>query len=90
MGLFDFKHLLIILLVAMVVFGTKNIRNLGGDIGGWVRDFKKAIREGNDDSAQAGQTGTTTTAGSTAEADHAGKRVIEGEAVVTAEKQKTT
>ena len=47
-----FKELLIILVIAMLMFGTKKIRGIGGDVGGWIRDFKKALRDGEQDAQQ--------------------------------------
>ena len=39
-------QLLIILLIVVLVFGTKKLRNIGGDLGGALRNFKDAMREG--------------------------------------------
>ena len=41
-----FRELLVILVVVLLVFGTKKLRNLGGDLGAGIKDFKKAISEG--------------------------------------------
>ncbi len=38
-------QLIIILLIVALLFGTKKLRNMGGDIGGAVRGFKKAMSE---------------------------------------------
>ncbi|MDG6897072.1 preprotein translocase subunit SecA [Actinobacillus delphinicola] len=38
-------QLLILLLVVVVIFGTKKLRTIGSDLGGAVRDFKKAMSE---------------------------------------------
>ena len=43
MGGFSIWHWLVVLVVVLVVFGTKKLRNVGGDLGGAVRDFKKAL-----------------------------------------------
>ena len=43
------KELLIILLVVLVVFGAKKLRNLGPDLGAAVRGFKKAMSEGEEE-----------------------------------------
>ncbi len=43
MGGFSIWHWLVVLLVVLVIFGTKKLRNVGGDLGGAVRDFKKAL-----------------------------------------------
>jgi sec-independent protein translocase protein TatA len=40
------RHLLVILLIALVVFGTKKLRTIGADLGGAVRGFKQAMQEG--------------------------------------------
>ncbi len=37
------RHLLLILLVCLLVFGTKKLKTIGSDLGGAVRDFKKAM-----------------------------------------------
>ena len=38
-------QLLIILVIVLLLFGTKKLRNLGGDLGGAIRGFKKAVNE---------------------------------------------
>ena len=43
-----FRELLIILLIAMVVFGAKKLRNVGSDLGAAVKNFKKAVNEGDE------------------------------------------
>ena len=40
---FGWQELLIILLIAAVIFGTKKLRNIGGDLGGAVKGFKDAM-----------------------------------------------
>jgi len=39
-------QLLIILAIIMLVFGTKKLRNIGGDLGGAVKGFKEAVKDG--------------------------------------------
>jgi sec-independent protein translocase protein TatA len=46
MDLFAPKHLLIILLIVLLVFGGKKIKTLGADLGSAFRGFKKAMSEG--------------------------------------------
>lgn len=46
MGGFSIWHWVIVLVVVLVIFGTKKLRNVGGDLGGAVRDFKKALNDG--------------------------------------------
>ncbi|MGY6553615.1 MAG: twin-arginine translocase TatA/TatE family subunit [Wenzhouxiangella sp.] len=38
-------QILVVLLIVLLVFGTKKIRNLGGDLGGAIRDFRKGVSE---------------------------------------------
>lgn len=38
-------QLLIVLVIVLLLFGTKRLRNLGGDLGGAIKGFKKAISE---------------------------------------------
>jgi sec-independent protein translocase protein TatA len=46
MDLFAPKHLLLILLIVLLVFGGKKLKTLGSDLGGAFRGFKKAMSEG--------------------------------------------
>jgi len=46
MGSFSIWHWLIVLLIVALVFGTKKLRNIGGDVGGAVKNFKEAVNEG--------------------------------------------
>ena len=47
MGTFSIWHWLIVLLVIILVFGTKKLKNLGSDLGGAVKGFKEGLKEGN-------------------------------------------
>lgn len=38
----------IVLIIILLIFGTKKLRNIGSDLGGGVSGFKKALREGED------------------------------------------
>ena len=38
-------QLLIILVIVLLLFGTKKLKNLGGDLGGAIKGFKKAVNE---------------------------------------------
>ena len=40
---------LVLLLVVVLVFGTKKLRNVGGDLGSAVKNFKKSMSEGEDE-----------------------------------------
>jgi len=41
-------QLLIILAIVLVIFGAKKLRNLGGDLGGAIKNFKQSMREGEE------------------------------------------
>jgi len=44
-----FRELLIILVIALVIFGAKRLKTIGSDLGGAVKGFKKAMGEGEDE-----------------------------------------
>ena len=46
MGGLSIWHWLIVLLIVVMVFGTKKLRNMGGDLGGAVKGFKDGMKEG--------------------------------------------
>lgn len=48
MGSFSIWHWLVVLVIVLLVFGTKKLRNLGSDLGGAVKGFKEGIKEGTD------------------------------------------
>ena len=52
MGGLSIWHWLIVLAVVVLIFGTKKLRNLGGDLGGAIKNFKGAMREGDNEAAQ--------------------------------------
>ena len=52
MGSLSPIHLLILLVIVILVFGTGKLRNLGKDLGGAIKGFKEGIKEGTD-SAEA-------------------------------------
>lgn len=45
MGTLSLWHWLIVLLVVVLIFGTKKLRNMGSDVGGAVKEFKKAMKD---------------------------------------------
>lgn len=53
MGSFSIWHWLIVLVIVMLVFGTKKLRNIGSDLGGAVKGFKEGMKEGGDAAAPA-------------------------------------
>jgi sec-independent protein translocase protein TatA len=44
--MFDSKMLLVILLIALVIFGTKRLRSIGSDLGAAVKGFKQSMSDG--------------------------------------------
>lgn len=70
---FSTTHLIIFLVIIVVIFGTKKLRNIGSDLGGAVKGFKDGMKDGTDKAADAApatpappaqQVGTATKAGS--------------------------
>lgn len=47
MGSFSIWHWLIVLVIVLLVFGTKKLRNIGQDLGGAVKGFKDGLKEGD-------------------------------------------
>lgn len=47
MGSFSIWHWLIVLLIIVLIFGTKKLKNIGSDLGGAVKGFKDGIKEGS-------------------------------------------
>ena len=45
MGSLSIWHWLIVLVIVLLVFGTKKLRNIGGDLGGAVKGFKEGMKE---------------------------------------------
>ena len=66
MGSFSIWHWLVVLVIVVLVFGTKKLRNLGGDIGGAVKGFKEGMK-GTDEER------------STSSSQKVGGQTIEGE-----------
>ena len=70
------KELLIILAIALVIFGTKKLVSMGGDLGSAIKNFKRAMKD--DDAGKDGDT---------ARKIEGGGKVVDGE-VVGREKHK--
>ena len=45
MGSFSIWHWLIVLVIVLLIFGTKKLRNIGSDLGGAVKGFKEGMKE---------------------------------------------
>lgn len=48
MGSISIWHWLIVILIVVLVFGTKKLRNIGSDLGGFISSFKKEIHSKDD------------------------------------------
>ncbi|HLS97806.1 MAG: twin-arginine translocase TatA/TatE family subunit [Porticoccaceae bacterium] len=72
MGGISIWQLLIILAIVILIFGTKRLKGLGGDLGGAIKSFRKAVSDGetkeeDKDSAKLNQEKTTAEGASQAE-----------------------
>jgi sec-independent protein translocase protein TatA len=47
MGSFSIWHWLVVLLIVVLVFGTKKLKNMGSDLGGAVKGFKDGMKDGS-------------------------------------------
>lgn len=45
MGTFSIWHWLVVLIIVLLIFGTKKLRNLGSDLGGAIKSFKTSMKE---------------------------------------------
>jgi sec-independent protein translocase protein TatA len=60
MGSFSIWHWLIVLLIVVMVFGTKKLKNMGSDLGGAVKGFKDGMKDGTQNPADGTPTGQVT------------------------------
>ena len=61
-------QLVIILLIVLLLFGAKRLRNVGGDLGAAIKGFKNAVKDGEEEQQKP-----------SAQLDDKNKTVIEGE-----------
>jgi sec-independent protein translocase protein TatA len=52
MGSFSIWHWLVVLAIVLIIFGTKKLRNVGGDLGAAIRNFKTSMKEEDDKAKQ--------------------------------------
>jgi sec-independent protein translocase protein TatA len=76
MGSFSIWHWLIVLLIVVMVFGTKKLKNMGSDLGGAVKGFKDGIKTGG----EADKDAAATPAGQVQDASAVAKTTIDVEA----------
>ena len=53
MGSFSIWHWLIVLIIVLLVFGTKRLKNIGEDLGGAVKGFKEGMKSEEEKAAEA-------------------------------------
>ena len=59
MGSFSIWHWLIVLLVVVLIFGTKKLRNMGSDLGGAMKGFKEGMKSEDETAKQLKESGQT-------------------------------
>ena len=69
MGSFSIWHWLIVLVIIVLIFGTKKLTNVGKDLGGAVKGFKEGMREGTADNKTAENQPQQVTNGQTIEGE---------------------
>lgn len=65
MGTFSIWHWVIVLLIVVLVFGTKKLKNIGQDLGGAVKGFKEGMKESGTTDAQDATSAQVTNQSST-------------------------
>ena len=65
MGSFSIWHWIIVLVIVLLIFGTKKLRNMGSDLGGAVKGFKDGMKGGD----APGKPGEISAAGTTIEGE---------------------
>ncbi|QTN23917.1 Sec-independent protein translocase subunit TatA [Rhizobacter sp. AJA081-3] len=69
MGSFSIWHWLIVLVIVLLVFGTKKLKNMGSDLGGAVKGFKDGMKDGSAGTADAGNAAQQVTANKATDAN---------------------
>jgi sec-independent protein translocase protein TatA len=57
MGSFSIWHWLIVLIIVLLIFGTKKLRDVGSDLGGAIKSFKQAMKEEENKPAPPAESG---------------------------------
>ena len=73
--------LILILVIVILLFGTKKLRNVGGDLGGALKNFRKAVKDGGDEDKDK--------EGESSKIEKKEGTTIEGEAVREEDKDKS-
>ena len=77
---FSTTHLIIFLVIIIVIFGTKKLRNIGSDLGGAVKGFKDGMKDGSEKPPEAGAATVTATQQVSAAPSAVAKETIDVEA----------
>lgn len=78
-------HLLVVLAIVLIIFGTRKLRDFGGDIGSAIKNFKKAVNEEEDAAGKKGGSSKKVVP-----LQEKKPRVIEGKAAPARKKKKTS
>jgi sec-independent protein translocase protein TatA len=73
MGTWGIGHWVILLVIVLVIFGTKKLRNIGADLGGAVRGFKDGVRDSSAEKTAEPGTPAPQVTGKTVEGEIKGK-----------------
>jgi sec-independent protein translocase protein TatA len=84
MGSFSIWHWLVVLIIVLLIFGTKKLRNIGSDLGGAIKSFKQSMNEETDKPG----TEESGNGGEAKQVKSDSGRVIEGEVTSRVKKKK--
>ena len=73
-------QLLIILLIVVLLFGTKKLRNMGGDLGSAIKNFRKSVKDPDGEEGEGADKDAQRREGEVPKVEDQQGRVIEGEA----------
>jgi len=57
MGTFSIWHWIVVLIIVVLIFGTKKLRNLGKDLGSGIKGFKEGIKDANTENDTSNDSG---------------------------------
>lgn len=69
MGSISIWHWIVVLIIVMLIFGTKKLRNIGSDLGNAVKGFKEGMKGADEEKSQAAQPQQTLPPGQTIEGE---------------------
>ncbi len=87
MDLLSPRHLIILLVIVLLIFGTKKLKTIGSDLGSAVRGFKDSMREAEQDTPPSDQSATPRDTKQIASSEKPAEKVAEK---ATSEKDKAT